>query len=141
MVGVDKVVIELNNEAPAPTPPRSSVADEWEADLLSRHPPYLPRINSSESTSFFSCARITFGWLTPLIVLGASRPLQKEDLGSLHPDDKVGIHLKAFLEAREECEQECIAEGRNATAVALARFRHNPHTQTSFYFPIICPNT
>ena len=98
------------------SPLKSSIADEWEAGFLSRSPSYL-----HIQFLIFVSDRVTFSWLSPLIVLGAERPLLHEDLGSLHPDDRVGLHLDAFTKARNECEEECRTDGRNATAVALAR--------------------
>ena len=54
-----------------------SVADEWRA-------------------SFFG--RLTFGWLTPLVVLGNKKSLEFSDIGGLDSGDYVKQHFQIFQE-------------------------------------------
>lgn len=58
-------------------PNKESVADEWNANLLSK---------------------ITFGWLFPLIKVGHERVLNDEDVGENADRDMVAAHLKIFEE-------------------------------------------
>ena len=55
-----------------------SVADEWRANPLSK---------------------LFFSWLTPLVLLGARRPLQRGDLGIVPTYDKVEQYAEAFEKA------------------------------------------
>ena len=62
--------------------------------------------NKSEfATNFVGQKRRFYGFLThlsPLFSLGAQRPLEFSDLGSLHPDNKVGPNFSHFNAAWKE---------------------------------------
>ena len=65
---------------PSDTP--SSLADEWRASRLSQ---------------------LTFSWLFPLLRVGATRPLERADLGDPPPGDRVAAHAAAFERAWGAC--------------------------------------
>ena len=67
------------------------------------------RLSREESGSFFS--RLTFTWMTPILELGAQRPLVPEDLWKLAEDDRANVLNHNFrLYWNEEMAKPSIAD-------------------------------
>ena len=55
----------------------------------------MPAEANREAAASFA-SRLTFGWLFPLLRLGASRPLEHADMPELAPSDRTEVHRARF---------------------------------------------
>ncbi|KAM7254412.1 hypothetical protein ACFE04_003792 [Oxalis oulophora] len=104
----------------------SSLSHDQLLDDETLEQPFLAKKDQSKQTELFQASfikKLTFSWISSLLKLGYSKPLNLEDIPSLVPEDKAEVGYRKFAQAWDLVLNQSISKNnkRNLVFQAIAK--------------------